>query len=197
MATTTSTAITAQDFSDSTADVLRDRWTVGKLARVVAALDGDAVAIVAEKGTGFALVGVRLISAYYDGFGPRLLVESDLADGSVQRTAYRVDNIGSTIIPLVDRPGARGAKWDAIEAAALLRSAAIAKVRASWEADGCRYGKWTADIDGSKGGHSAYVRYVPSERAPAGTSTGERRGAWVHVPVIPTSYREIESVPAG
>jgi hypothetical protein len=191
MTTTTSTAIAARDFSSSTADAHRDRWTVGKLARVVAALDGDAVAIVCDRQTGFALIGARLVRAYYDGFGPRLLVEVDLSDGTVQQTAYRVADIGSVIYPMANRPGVRGAKWDALDQAALLRAAAIAQVHAQWEAEGCTHGVWSADIDGSKGGHSAYVRYVPADNPPAGTSTGERRGQWVHVPTIPTSYAEL------
>lgn len=156
---TTSTAIRAQDFSPSTADTLRGKWTAGKLRHLIAALDGAPVAITIDSATGFALVGAKLVGlGHLYGHGwPTLTVEHN-----GQRTAYGTCELGDTIIPLEDT--GRGAKWDALGSYRQERMAAIASVRAEHEAQGRTYGRWNAEPCGT----STLVTYEP-QRADGGT----------------------------
>ncbi len=173
---TTSTAILASDFSASTKDFDRDRWTVGKLAVLVEALDGAPVAIICDKQTGFTEVGVTLRAAYRSATaanGRVEVVRPHLVGQEGEVCAYRIDDIGSTIIPLAPTR----AKWDALRLYSAVCSAGIAAARPSIEAEGCRYGAYTASLIGAR---EVAVRYTP-QRAPEGVSAG--RFTYRHVTV--------------
>lgn len=143
---TYTTAILASDFSSRTTDVLRDQWTAGKLRHLIAALDGQPVAIVIDSYTGSTLVGVtleRLVGKMH-GSGHNVVIASTLPDGTVQRTAYRTEALGLTIIPLAPEDGTKGAKWVALdtyreEASAVIRLA-NAKMTAAGREGG--WGRW-------------------------------------------------------
>lgn len=141
-----STAILASDFSRSTKDVLRNQWTAGKLRHLIAALDGQPVAIVTDGMTGSTLVGVtleRLVGKMH-GTGHNVVIASTLPDGTVQRTAHRIEALGLAIIPLTPEPGTKGAKWVALdsyreEASAVIRMAAARGAEAGRELS---WGAW-------------------------------------------------------
>jgi len=141
--TTTTTAILASDFSASTLDTNRHEWNLGTMRHVIAALNGQPVAIICDKRTGFAEVGVRLTSCFDGGpsRGPRVTIERDDEDGVTRSTTYWLPSIGEAIIP-VTHDTLRGAKWDALDSYRDESSAAIALVRdrhPEWS-----YGKWEA-----------------------------------------------------
>jgi hypothetical protein len=168
-ATATSTAILASDFSDKVTDVNRHTWTLGKMRYVIAALDGDPVAIIADNQTGFALVGARLIEAFDGGpsRGPRVTIETTYVDEQgvtkTQRTNYWLRGIGATIIPLANPQGpGGGAKWRAIEAARKDASAATAIARKLHEVStGREWGQWRGSVDTAVPGTSVQVTYKP------------------------------------
>lgn len=161
-----STAILASDFSESTTDTLRQRWTTGKMRHVVAALDGALVAITTDRQTGHTEVGVRLTRVTSSGqvhSGPRVEVERTLPNGSTQRTLFRLDEVGEAIIPL-DEGFSTGVKWVAIKAYRDEGSAAIRIAREEHgEAEGRAWGKWSA----SPNLESVSVRYEPLTANPA------------------------------
>lgn len=176
-ASTTSTAIRAQDFSSSTRDALRDRWTGGKLRHLVAALDGAPVAIIVDKATGFALVGARLVgvrsgSLYVD--EAQVIVETTHADGTTTRTAYRASAIGDTVIPLGERVG-RGAKWDLTDAVRREARAAIDRAMTDHGTDRA-WGAWTSRplIDG------VLVTYEPHTGNEHFADVRGERGSWTY-----------------
>lgn len=166
--TSYSTAITPRDFSTSVNDVNRDRWTVGTLAFVVEALNGQRVAIVTDNGTGGALVGVTLGKIVAGGsHSYRLHVTSTYESGETQTTAYLLQGLGA-IIPLEQEPGVSPAKWRALDAHRIAQSEAIKVMRdAMPELD---YGKWDATpIDLT----TVDVTYTP-QREGAGRRTYRR-----------------------
>jgi len=160
---TFTTAILASDFSQSTTDTNRHSWTLGKMRHVIAALNGQPVAIICDKQTGFAEVGVRLTSVFDGGpsRGDRLTVERDDDDGVTRKTTYWLPAIGETIIPLASEVGISGAKWAATRSYSDECSAAIKLVRdrhPEWD-----YGKWEAvPFD-----HEVHVSYT-AQRENAG-----------------------------
>lgn len=108
-ATTYSTAIRAQDFSNRVTDANRDRWTAAKLDALIPALDGVPVALIVDRQTGFAEVGVKIVGTYDKGMGhPYVTIER--TNGTT--TSYWAPVLGDTIIPLEKTR----AKWDALKA---------------------------------------------------------------------------------
>jgi hypothetical protein len=173
MATQFSVAISASDFSDRTTDSDRHCWTLGKFRHLVAALDGAPVAIVTDARTGHTEVGVRLVKCFDGGpdRGPRLTIERELADGQIQRTNYRVTDIGETIIPLV--PG-----WFADAARRTHgreRSEAIRLARAEHgECEGRCWGEWTARVELDV----VAVTYTPYTGLMRARADAGERGYW-------------------
>jgi hypothetical protein len=127
------TAILASDFSDRTTDVLRDRWTLGKLRHVIKALAWAPVAITTEAQTGGTLIGARLLDAFDGGpsRGNRLTIQTELSDGTTQTTNYRADSLGLAIIPLADERTGMGPKWAALDSWREEKRAAIDLARAA------------------------------------------------------------------
>jgi hypothetical protein len=142
----TTTTVHASDFSTSTADALRNRWTVGKMRHLIAAL-GDATVIVEiDSRTGFALMG-RLTEVFNGGpiRGNRLTVVTVLEDGTEHATHYNLNNVGAVmVLPGQGKRAEHSAKWDALKSYGDERMAAIDHVRPKAEADGLTYGKWEA-----------------------------------------------------
>lgn len=115
----TTAAISASDFSDDITDSHRALWTAGKLRHVIAALDGTPVAVVTNKMTGHAVVGVTLdgLRQNPDGGGHQVLITYEYAPGESTRTWTHVLNIGETIIPITGM-GAHPSpspRWTALE----------------------------------------------------------------------------------
>lgn len=160
----TSCAILASDFSKSTADVLRHRWTLGKMSYLIDALAGQPVVVIVDKQTGSAQVGVRLVRAYRDGVGgDRVVIEYD-----GRQTAFRIANIGETIIPLGEDIATKSTKWIALELFSKDSSAAIRKAQAEHgKAEGRSWGRWKADVDTAVPGRSVRVKYEPITSNPA------------------------------
>jgi hypothetical protein len=182
--TTTAGAINAKDFSESTTDVLRERWTLGKMQAVIQALEGRHVLIVVDKQTGHALVNVRLTRAFHGGpsRGDRVTVESTYEDGSGRPTNYRLDDIG--VIVELERGRTIGAKWDALEIYRNQRMAAIMKAQAEHgDPEGRSWGRWkgTPYGDGLVG-----VEYEPLTGNPAFADKWGKRGYW--------NYRVVDGV---
>jgi hypothetical protein len=136
--TTTSTAIRARDFSNSTTDVLRDRWTEGKLRHVIAALNGAPVVVTLDRQTGHTVVGATLVRT-----GSTYSYDSALIVGTEYGTCgYFLPSVGDTIVPLLEPVVTKGAKWVALDSWRLEQGAAIALAReARPDLD---YGKWEA-----------------------------------------------------
>jgi hypothetical protein len=166
MNVTSTCAILASDFSPSTTDKLRRNWSVGKMAHVIAALDGAPVAITTDRQTGHTLVGVQLISAFQGGAGrgPRVQVRMTHTDGTTQDTNYYLWNVGEAIIPM-ERAEGSDAKWKALESFRRQCSEAIkAAQEEHGESEGRAWGSWEATpIDATSVG----VRYTPSTGNPA------------------------------
>lgn len=107
--TTCSTAITARDFSSSITDANRNRWTAEKLDVLIPALAGVPVAIIVDRQTGFAEIGVKIVGTYDIGMGhPYVTIERPNGTS----TSYWAPLLGDTIIPLEKTR----AKWDALKA---------------------------------------------------------------------------------
>lgn len=175
--TTSSCAIRAQDFSSSTRDVSRDRWTDGKLRHVSAALAGTPVAITVDSGTGHTIIGARLggLNTSLAG-GASLEVFSTYDQDGVtheQQTNYLQFSLGDTIIPLPE-PDARmdSAKWRALDSYRSESSEAIrvAQAVAAEEGRNVSWGKWEA---------TPMRNYVSVSYTPQREDGGER---W-HLPV--------------
>lgn len=156
-ATLMPTAIRASDFSSRTTDFDRHRWTVGKMQLTIDALKGAPVVIVVDQQTGFTMVGVTLTRSYHDSWGgDRVVVRDSFTEHGV---AYRLADIGETIIPLTEQR----VKWNALNAARDLEAAAIRKAREA-HGEGRRWGAWRARPTSST---SAHVTYTPSTGNPA------------------------------
>jgi hypothetical protein len=142
--TVLTSVIRAQDFSDRTTDANRDRWTLGKMRYVVDALQDTPVIIVIE---GLAKIGARLIRTFDGGpsRGQRVTIESVMSTGETQRTNYRLEEIGDTIIPMVEPFAAQGAKWDIVETHRSEQSAAIGYAQRTYaDKGGHKWGEWRA-----------------------------------------------------
>lgn len=137
--------ITPQDFSPSTIDPQRDRWTAGKLRHVIDALRGEPVLIVTDTMTGHAEQGVLV----------DVLPENRVViDGHPRpRPVAHLDFKCGVIVPLTER-GAR-AKWDALNSYRDEGTAAIRAARPEAEAAGHTYGKWSA-VPGLRDVHVTY-----------------------------------------
>ena len=137
----TASTVLASDFSNSTKDVLRHRWTLAKLQALIANLEEDAtVVITVDDSTGFALVGAKLIEAFWDGpaRGDRVTIEHEGA----RPTHYPANNIGSAIT-VVAASGSSRAKWAALEQYRGLRSKAIRQAMVEWDLEaGTNTGTW-------------------------------------------------------
>lgn len=182
------TAILASDFSDRVTDTNRRAWTLGKMRHAIAALDGRDVAIITDRQTGHVTFG-RLIECFDGGpsRGPRVMVESDLSDGTVQRTTFWLHGIGETIIPLSERLGERGAKWTALETWREEKSRAIRwAAERHGEVEGRAWGSWTAEPHD----YFVSVAYEPSTGNPAFSGQWGERGHWR------VNLRDLEGVPA-
>ena len=116
---TTAQTVKAQDFSSYTTDNNRFNWTARKMEILVESLTpGATVAVEVDKMTGHTVIG-RLIGVLdgIPGRGSRVTIETDLRDGSTQRTNYLLSNVGTSILILAgdeSRPGG-GAKWRALD----------------------------------------------------------------------------------
>ena len=163
--TTSSCAILARDFSNSMADVLRTRWTAGKMRHVIAALDGTPVAITTDQMSGHTLLGVRLLGLTETfGGGECVIIKGADDDPAWPRpVAYSLTTLGEAIIPLSEQTATTGAKWVALDTYRNERSAAIQ--RAKRERPDCDYGRWSA----VPGRASVSWRYDP-QRGPEGTN---------------------------
>ncbi len=141
MNTSSGCAITPQDFSSSTSDVLRDRWTVGKMRHVVAALAGRPVAITTDRMTGSTRIGVTLrdVQGLRHGTGYGVVVESTFEDGTTSGTLFDLHSLG-VIIPLDYGVGEKDAKWTALETYRQESSEAIRQARETHPELG--YGRW-------------------------------------------------------
>lgn len=142
---TSTAAILASDFSHSAADVLHRQWTVGKMAHVIAALDGAPVAITVDSGSGHTLIGVQLVAVFNGGpsRGDRVTVKMILSDGTEQTTNYFLPSIGEAIIPLTS-DGSK-AKWTALDSERAQKSQAIRVAQAEHgDCEGRSWGKWEA-----------------------------------------------------
>lgn len=143
-----------------------NRWSLGKIRYVIAALDGAPVAITTDTQTGSTALNARLIEAFYGGpaRGERLTVETTLSDGTTQRTNFPVDNIGM-ILPLTAEAGVRGPKWDAKEA---LRNDCQRAIEVARERLTGGYGRW--ETRASRDGIG--VSYRPHKNPPTGEDAG-------------------------
>lgn len=162
-ATTSSCAVLASDFSDRTTDVLRHRWTPGKMRHLVAALDGAPVAVTVDRMSGAAMVGVKLIGLQAIRMSTRfgVVIESTYEDENgelkQQRTNYPLDQLGEAIIPLDER-GQRGAKWEALDRQRKEHRLAISRAQHEHgEVEGRAWGRWRAESML----HDVYVTYEP------------------------------------
>lgn len=131
MYTTSAAAIQASDFSDLTTDTDRNDWTEGKIRHVIAALDGQPVAITVDKMTGHTMIGVRLIAVSAGGGGDhaRVAVEAQYEDGTTQRTAFLLFKLGPVITPIPQGRTGKDAKWAALDSWRDERSAALEVAR--------------------------------------------------------------------
>lgn len=127
MHSTSTAAIQASDFSDLTTDTDRNDWTEGKMRHVVAALDGQLVAITVDKMTGHTMFGVRLVGVVAGGGGghARVLIESRYEDGTVQVTTFLLFRLGPVITPIPQDRASKDAKWAALDTWRDERSAAL------------------------------------------------------------------------
>lgn len=133
-----STAITPADFSETTGDPNRRRWTAGKMRHVVDALGGSVVAITVDNFTGHTIVGARLDSVRKTpGYGTHEV----LVVSAIGRTWYSLENLGGAIIPL-DEGFSTGAKYRALEARRVEAMKAIRQAKESHP--GNTRGAWTA-----------------------------------------------------
>jgi hypothetical protein len=148
--------IQARDFSNSTADVNRDRWDGGKLRAVLAARKpGTRFHVVTDQQTGHTSIDVELIDVLgpgYTGSWDRLLVRYHHADGTHHDTAYSVLHLGVIVSP------DSSVKWNALHFWREECSRALAVVRPIAEAEhGQNYGRYVMRLT-RRGVH---VRYEP------------------------------------
>lgn len=139
--TTSTAAILASDFSQSTTDAQRTRWNVAKMSHLIEALAGEPVVITTDRLTGSSLVGAELVRAFHGGTGrgERVAVKLTLSDGTEQITNYRIVEVGEAIIPLVES----NAKWTALRTYSDQVSHAIKIAKsAHGETEGRAWGAW-------------------------------------------------------
>lgn len=166
-------AILARDLCDNVHDVNRDNWTGGKMYHVVKALQGATVAITTDKSTGHTVINARLLSVRPSGGGydARVVYATTLSDGSEQRTAARVSDIGTILV--LDQAGTRSGKWAAKESYRNHQSAAILLAQAKY-GDTHAFGQWRATVIN---GGAVDVSYEPYPN-PAFADKAGTRGYW-------------------
>ena len=165
---TMASAIEPSDFSNSTSDPLRDRWTTGKLRHVIAAARGHKAIVTIED---LAYVDVELVGLY-DASLARLVVRYQWGAGEGEHTdtRYLLHGIGPIVVL-----GSTNAKWTALETHRNEVSAAIEVAReAHGEAEGRAWGAWSGDLTF----YGAAVRYRPSTGNPHYAEKAGPAGAW-------------------
>lgn len=122
MTSTTGSAISPRDFNKNTKDPLRDEWNSGAMHHLVKALNGQPVAIVLNKATGFVEVNVTLGGVRQTpGYGTfQVLIQRVYSDGTTGGCWYPLFQVG-TVIELGDSL----ARWDAVRAYSEEQTAAI------------------------------------------------------------------------
>jgi len=142
-----------------------DRWTVGTLTHLIAALAGSKVIIEIDSGTGHAVTGV-LVETYYGGptRGQRVVVKTEH-----RGTAYNLLTVGNIVALDNDR-----AKWAAMDTLRKANSAAITTAQAL-HGDTHQWGKWEATpLDGG----DTLVTYTPLTGNPAFADRWGTRDSW-------------------
>lgn len=170
----TTCVIRAKDFSDSTKDDDRNRWTGGKLRHVLAALGDSPVIITTDTQTGHTAVNVRLTGLREKpyGGGYQVAVAYNYADGSGQTLWHRLDDLGDTIVPL---SGADNAKWAAKKSYQDDASYAVELAQAQHgKGAGREWGNWKAHV----GFTEVSVTYTPYPDTYADVAPRGQRGFW-------------------
>lgn len=159
--------IRPQDFSQIVTDSNYRTWTVGPMRHVIAALDGQPVAITIDKMTGSTRIGVKLvrIQGSRGGGGYDVILEDKFGNH-----AFSLFSLGEAILPLVEETVAsKDAKWVALDSFREEKSAATR--RAQEEHGDGRYGKWSA----APGYADVTVSFEPQTGgAPADANQGEK-----------------------
>lgn len=170
--------ILARDFSTSTADVNRDRWTPGKLRHVIAALAGVPVVVTVDRQTGHTLVGAQLVRAFNGGpgRGERVAIKIRFADGTENVTNYYLPSVGGAITPLARPEGCKSdPKWVATDSYRREVSAAIQTAQARHgECEGRCWGAWSGEC----AEYGVMVSYRPSTGNPHYKDKWGTMGAW-------------------
>jgi hypothetical protein len=168
----TTEIIHARDFESTPTSPTYDRWTLGKLRHLIAALDelDDRTVIAQVSYTGFAVVGV-IRRAFYAGAGRGARVVIATEAGT---TAYRVAELGAIVLmPTPAAPRAASARHRAV---ALMRAEGMAAVRRAQAEHGAdrKWGNWqyVPTEDGM------YVTYEPHTGNPAFADKCGKRGMW-------------------
>lgn len=174
-ATSTTCVIRARAFSDSLKDADRDRWTVGKMRHVLAALGETPVIINTDWQTGHTLVNVTL-TGLRTGWcvGYEVGIRSIYSDGSGGVVWHDLANLGDTIIPLPGLDTRHGdAKWKAVRSFMDECSHAV-ELAQTQHGETRKWGSWSAQP-----GHSRVsVTYLPYPDSYADVAPRGKRGTW-------------------
>lgn len=129
MTSTSGSAITPRDFNSNTKDPQRDEWSPGAMQHLVNALKDAQVAIVCDKQTGFAEVGVTLGGVRVNGYGHHeVLVRRTYSDGTSGGCWYLLFQVGAVMV--LDRESeGLGARYEAYRSYSQEQTRAIAKLR--------------------------------------------------------------------
>ena len=129
MISTTGSAIQPQDFNPNTKDPQRHEWSAGAMHHLVKALNGQAVAVVLDKRTGFTEVNVTLGGVRQNGRGFfELLVQRTYSDGKTGGCWYLLFQVG--MVMTLDRDGeGLGARYIARESFNEEQTRAIRKLQ--------------------------------------------------------------------
>lgn len=124
------TTLTARDFATTTTEANRNTWTRGQLDAVVAALGGQQVLVVVDKGTGFTLLATlerTTDGSFTNAHGAlRVVTEHNVTD-------YRVTDIGAIVVMPGQDYGPRGprsAHWLALDNYRALQTEGIRAAKA-------------------------------------------------------------------
>lgn len=165
------TAISARDFTPAK-DYRRVEWNSGALRHVVAALVGKPVMIIVDAQTGSVQLGAKLLRVQHS---LRSNYDEIVLDYMGQHTAYKIFNIGETIVPLIDEMGTKSAKWNALATYRIEKQNAVAKACADHgPSEGREWGKWEAKLFTS----TVQVTYTPSKDNPHYADKAGERGYW-------------------
>lgn len=171
--------INARDFSNSTTDVLRDTWTVGKMYHVIKALEGRKVAATLDKTTGFTEFNVTLETTYRGAWGPKVRVryvyDVEAKDGrGVNETDYDLNSTGMIMVMPDDRKGL-SIGYQAQQSYREHCSAAIEEARKLAAGTGREWGTWKAT---PVSGREVDVTYTPSTGNPSFADQWGENGYW-------------------